>query len=102
MYLFLLQPTEVKGLDFQPGIFTLRQIKAATNNFDIVFKIGEGGFGPVYKVLSTIYTLFYYIESSTIVVTSLQLHSHRDTIKIPGIVGCSFRRHNSSSQEAFF
>jgi hypothetical protein len=28
----------------------LRQIKAATNNFDPVNKIGEGGFGPVYKV----------------------------------------------------
>ncbi|KEH38576.1 putative protein kinase RLK-Pelle-DLSV family [Medicago truncatula] len=40
---------ELKGLDFQPGLFTLRQIKAATNNFDIAYKIGEGGFGPVYK-----------------------------------------------------
>ncbi|XP_045800989.1 probable leucine-rich repeat receptor-like serine/threonine-protein kinase At3g14840 isoform X5 [Trifolium pratense] len=40
---------ELKGLEFQPGLFTLRQIKAATNNFDIEFKIGEGGFGPVYK-----------------------------------------------------
>ncbi|KAH9617907.1 hypothetical protein KSS87_015606 [Heliosperma pusillum] len=29
--------------------FSLRQIKAATNNFSIRNKIGEGGFGPVYK-----------------------------------------------------
>jgi len=28
----------------------LRQIKTATNNFDPQNKIGEGGFGPVYKV----------------------------------------------------
>ncbi|KAF7836622.1 putative leucine-rich repeat receptor-like serine/threonine-protein kinase [Senna tora] len=40
---------ELKDLDVQTGLFTLRQIKAATNNFDISNKIGEGGFGPVYK-----------------------------------------------------
>ncbi|CAJ2642040.1 unnamed protein product [Trifolium pratense] len=43
---------ELKGLEFQPGLFTLRQIKAATNNFDIEFKIGEGGFDHVYKLSS--------------------------------------------------
>ena len=32
------------------GYFTLRQIKAATDDFDLRNKIGEGGFGPVYKV----------------------------------------------------
>ncbi|XP_057540982.1 probable LRR receptor-like serine/threonine-protein kinase At1g53440 isoform X3 [Amaranthus tricolor] len=31
------------------GYFTLRQIKAATDDFDLRNKIGEGGFGPVYK-----------------------------------------------------
>ncbi|CAA7402425.1 unnamed protein product [Spirodela intermedia] len=31
------------------GSFSLRQIKAATRNFDPENKIGEGGFGPVYK-----------------------------------------------------
>ncbi|KAL5716580.1 hypothetical protein ACHQM5_018250 [Ranunculus cassubicifolius] len=41
----------LKGLDLQTGRFTLRQIKAATNNFDPENKIGEGGFGPVYKGL---------------------------------------------------
>jgi len=50
----LLELTELKNLDLQTGLFTLRQIKAATNNFDISNKIGEGGFGPVYKVISII------------------------------------------------
>ncbi|KAL2496549.1 putative LRR receptor-like serine/threonine-protein kinase [Forsythia ovata] len=40
---------ELRALDLQTGHFTLRQIKAATNNFDLANKIGEGGFGPVYK-----------------------------------------------------
>jgi len=42
--------TELKHLNLQMGLFTMRQIKAATNNFDISNKIGEGGFGPVFKV----------------------------------------------------
>ncbi|XP_042030301.1 probable leucine-rich repeat receptor-like serine/threonine-protein kinase At3g14840 isoform X2 [Salvia splendens] len=40
---------DLKGLDLRTGSFTLRQIKAATNNFDSANKIGEGGFGPVFK-----------------------------------------------------
>ncbi|PSS05610.1 LRR receptor-like serine/threonine-protein kinase [Actinidia chinensis var. chinensis] len=42
---------ELRGLDLQTGLFTLRQIKAATKNFDAANKIGEGGFGIVYKGL---------------------------------------------------
>ncbi|ONI10807.1 hypothetical protein PRUPE_4G069200 [Prunus persica] len=38
-----------RGLDGQTGTFTLKQLKAATNDFDSANKIGEGGFGPVYK-----------------------------------------------------
>ncbi|KAK1582676.1 hypothetical protein Q3G72_017256 [Acer saccharum] len=44
-----LENKELRALDLQTGYFTLRQIKAATNNFDPANKIGEGGFGPVYK-----------------------------------------------------
>ncbi|XP_073155718.1 probable leucine-rich repeat receptor-like serine/threonine-protein kinase At3g14840 [Henckelia pumila] len=40
---------ELRGVDLNTGSFTLRQIRAATNNFDPANKIGEGGFGPVYK-----------------------------------------------------
>ncbi|CAN6444463.1 unnamed protein product [Victoria cruziana] len=40
---------ELGKLDPRTGSFTLRQIKAATKNFDAANKIGEGGFGSVYK-----------------------------------------------------
>ncbi|XP_075486618.1 putative LRR receptor-like serine/threonine-protein kinase At1g07650 isoform X1 [Primulina tabacum] len=42
---------ELRSLDLQTGLFTLRQIKAATKNLDPGNKIGEGGFGSVYKGL---------------------------------------------------
>ncbi|KAK4492968.1 hypothetical protein RD792_000295 [Penstemon davidsonii] len=41
--------TELRALELQTGYYSLRQIKAATNNFDNSNKIGEGGFGSVYK-----------------------------------------------------
>ncbi|PWA66159.1 serine-threonine/tyrosine-protein kinase catalytic domain-containing protein [Artemisia annua] len=40
---------ELRGLDLQTGVFTYRQIKAATDNFSVFNKLGEGGFGSVYK-----------------------------------------------------
>ena len=33
-------------------LFRSRTIIAATNNFSIANKLGQGGFGPVYKVVS--------------------------------------------------
>ncbi|RZC54366.1 hypothetical protein C5167_013236 [Papaver somniferum] len=43
-----LEDKELREL-LQAGYYTLRQIKAATKNFAVSNKIGEGGFGPVYK-----------------------------------------------------
>ncbi|KAJ6738340.1 PROMASTIGOTE SURFACE ANTIGEN PROTEIN PSA [Salix koriyanagi] len=40
---------DAEGLDFPKGTFSLKQIRAATDDFDASNKIGEGGFGPVYK-----------------------------------------------------
>ncbi|XP_012836462.1 PREDICTED: probable leucine-rich repeat receptor-like serine/threonine-protein kinase At3g14840, partial [Erythranthe guttata] len=40
---------ELKGVDLHTGSFTLKQIKTTTNNFYHANKIGEGGFGPVFK-----------------------------------------------------
>ncbi|KAJ9562795.1 hypothetical protein OSB04_007955 [Centaurea solstitialis] len=40
---------ELRALELQTGYYSLRQLKAATHNFDSANKIGEGGFGPVYK-----------------------------------------------------
>ncbi|XP_058100943.1 probable leucine-rich repeat receptor-like serine/threonine-protein kinase At3g14840 isoform X2 [Magnolia sinica] len=42
---------DLRDLDLQIGFFTLREIRAATGNFHISNKIGEGGFGSVYKGL---------------------------------------------------
>ncbi|KAB2605506.1 leucine-rich repeat receptor-like serine/threonine-protein kinase [Pyrus ussuriensis x Pyrus communis] len=40
---------DLKGVDLQTGKFTFKQLKDATSNFDRANKIGEGGFGSVYK-----------------------------------------------------
>lgn len=38
--------------DLELPLFDTNTIATATNNFSFTNKIGEGGFGPVYKVIS--------------------------------------------------
>ncbi|KAI7731216.1 hypothetical protein M8C21_030816 [Ambrosia artemisiifolia] len=45
----ILKERDLRGLDMKTGVFTYKQIKAATNNFAESNKLGEGGFGSVYK-----------------------------------------------------
>ena len=44
------QNAEGKREDVELPLFSLATIATATNNFSSNNKLGEGGFGPVYKV----------------------------------------------------
>lgn len=48
MFCVILQ-SELSGQELRSGHFRLGHIIAATSNFSSANKIGEGGFGPVYK-----------------------------------------------------
>jgi len=39
-----------KENDFELPLFSYESVSIATNNFSAVNKLGEGGYGPVYKV----------------------------------------------------
>ena len=56
--------TKLKGLDLQTSFFTYGQIKAATNNFNADNKIGEGGFGSIYKVFDSSFSILEWIYFS--------------------------------------
>lgn len=47
------------GLD--SVLFSLETVSAATCNFSLLNKLGEGGFGPVYKVLNYLFPSYYVI-----------------------------------------
>ncbi|KAL5839250.1 hypothetical protein ACOSQ3_011958 [Xanthoceras sorbifolium] len=75
--------TDLEGLDPQTNSFTLRQIKAATNNFDSLNKIGEGGFGPVFKGLLSDGTIIAVKQLS-----SKSKQGNREFLNEIGMISC--------------
>ncbi|KAK2639358.1 hypothetical protein Ddye_027153 [Dipteronia dyeriana] len=51
------EKTDQKIEDLELPIFELDTIANATNNFSFNNKLGEGGFGPVYKLVEDISTM---------------------------------------------
>ncbi|PSS04864.1 LRR receptor-like serine/threonine-protein kinase [Actinidia chinensis var. chinensis] len=74
---------DFEGLELQTGSFTLKQIKAATNNFDSANKIGEGGFGPVYKGLLPDGTVIAVKQLS-----SVSRQGYREFLNEIGVISC--------------
>ncbi|XVE88267.1 hypothetical protein DITRI_Ditri19aG0056100 [Diplodiscus trichospermus] len=75
--------TDLKGLDLHNGSFRLKQIIAATNNFDSVNKIGEGGFGPVYRGLLSDGNLIAVMQLS-----SKSTWGNREFLNEIGVISC--------------
>lgn len=42
--------SELLGIGPRPNTFTYAELRTATEDFNPTNKLGEGGFGPVYKV----------------------------------------------------
>ena len=42
--------TEIMKIEGKPTVFPYNVLKAATRSFNVSSKLGEGGFGVVYKV----------------------------------------------------
>ncbi|XP_024160404.1 probable leucine-rich repeat receptor-like serine/threonine-protein kinase At3g14840 isoform X2 [Rosa chinensis] len=78
-----LRERALRGLDLQTGFFTFKQIKAATNNFDPTNKIGEGGFGPVYKGILSDGTIIAVKQLS-----SKSKQGNREFVNEIGMISC--------------
>eukprot|EP00257_Ricinus_communis_P018068 XP_015576670.1 probable LRR receptor-like serine/threonine-protein kinase RFK1 [Ricinus communis] len=71
------------GPDMPMGTFSLKKIRAATNDFDSANKIGEGGFGPVYKGLLSDGTVIAVKQLS-----SKSRQGNREFLNEIGMISC--------------
>ncbi|KAF5949281.1 hypothetical protein HYC85_011274 [Camellia sinensis] len=75
----LVSSMDLKGLDLKIGSLTLRQLKAATNNFDVANKIGESGFGSAYKG--------FLLDETIISIKQLSSKSKQGNHEFPNEIG---------------
>ena len=54
--------TELAKQDVKPKIYSYNELRVATRDFNLDNKLGEGGFGVVYKVLGLVggFTMVHY------------------------------------------
>ncbi|XLS98048.1 hypothetical protein HN51_040783 [Arachis hypogaea] len=79
-----LRAQRAKSMKFKDG-----QIKAATNNFSVSCKIGEGGFGPVYK-LQSFGNAGYFPNGIAIAVKQLSFRSKQGNCEFTNEIGMIF------------
>ena len=46
----MLEPAELLGMCPGPNTFSYAELRSATEDFNPSNKLGEGGFGPVFKI----------------------------------------------------
>lgn len=52
---------EIRGKELELPLFDMSTIESATDDFSFNNKLGEGGFGPVYKVTDFLIIGEYYL-----------------------------------------
>ncbi|KAJ1398818.1 Protein kinase-like domain superfamily [Sesbania bispinosa] len=73
---------ELLGIEGKSNTFTYSELKNATNDFDSANKLGEGGFGPVYKAWNL------YVNDNEIELVDSRL-AEFDEIEVKRVVGIS-------------
>lgn len=90
-----LQEDDAKAIDIPH--FHLESILDATNNFAIANKLGQGGFGPVYKVIKNLLILMIFILNFMVIVIEMDNILKPYQGKFPGGQEIAVKRLSSCS-----
>ncbi|KAH7528139.1 hypothetical protein FEM48_Zijuj05G0040000 [Ziziphus jujuba var. spinosa] len=72
---------ELFGIDVKPFTFSYEELKTATDDFNSTNKLGEGGFGPVYKA----WNLYEENRENELVDSSLSTFNKEEVKRIIGV-----------------